>query len=628
MADDKIIIEFDGDIKKLKAKLETADQQVSKLSRAASSFRSGLGTAAKFGAVAFGALTAAISKSVATYRVQEQAEIKTRATIAATGKAAGLSAEQIFKMASELQNMTTFGDEAIIGGQNLLLTFKNIGEDTFPRATKAMLDMSTAMGTDLQSTAIQMGKALNDPIAGISALSRAGVQFTGQQKEQIKTMQAAGDTAGAQGVILQELESQFGGLAEAAAEGTGGLSQTSNILGDVSEMIGKAALPAITFVNKAIKKMALEFQKSSTGIDNFRDALTGALKVGALFKSIFSTIGKVIAAQMSGISDTVSALVEGSFTKAAQGIKSIYTNSYDAVTEETKLFKENLAEIDKIYDEKKLAQEESKQAKLAELRTKLAEAEKISREEQFNSALEDLNTYQPELDAAELLLLQKKLDEMNQAKEMAQIKELKAAGQHDKALEKLAEIKTKKEIKAAKDKLANEQAWANARVNIMQSTANLITALTKSGSKAAFIAQKAAALAQAYVATNLAAASALAVPPQPNFGLALAAKVAGGINIAAIAATAIQGFAKGGVVTGGMPGVDSVPIMAQRNEIVSPAQSFDELIGSVRAKREAEKLGGTMVGSGIDIEVSFKDNIGDFIEMNILERRALGVSGI
>jgi hypothetical protein len=118
-----------------------------------------------------------------------------------------------------------FDDEAIGSAQAMLLTFKQIQGVQFDKATEAVLDLSTAMGTDLNSAALQLGKALNDPIGGISALSRAGVQFSNDQKKVIKALVETGDVAGAQQVILRELEGQMGSAAEAARNTFGGALQ-------------------------------------------------------------------------------------------------------------------------------------------------------------------------------------------------------------------------------------------------------------------------------------------------------------------------------------------------------------------------------------------------------------------
>ena len=77
--------------------------------------------------------------------------------------------------ASQLQRLTGIGDETILAMQGILLTFTQIRGQVFKDATQVILDVSVAMGQDLQQTAIQVGKALNDPILGVSALSRVGI---------------------------------------------------------------------------------------------------------------------------------------------------------------------------------------------------------------------------------------------------------------------------------------------------------------------------------------------------------------------------------------------------------------------------------------------------------------------
>ncbi len=201
-----------------------------------------VGTAA--GAAAAGGfylLNKALSETVRLANIQDAAEAKLAAVIKATGGAAGLTAEQMNKYAGELQSVTTYGDEATISAMAVLASFKNIKGDNFKAATAAAQDMATVMNTDLNSSILQIGKAMNDPIKGISALSRAGVQFTDTQKAQIKKMQESGNVMGAQKVILKELANQFGGAAAAARKTFGGaLDAAKNSLGDLKEEIGFA----------------------------------------------------------------------------------------------------------------------------------------------------------------------------------------------------------------------------------------------------------------------------------------------------------------------------------------------------------------------------------------------------
>lgn len=202
-----------------------------------------LGATAAVGgmAVAFGV------SAVKSAMEAESATAQLNAVLKSTGNAAGFTAKEILDYSASLQKMTTFNDEAITGAQNLLLTFTNIKGPIFKEATATILDMSQALGQDLKSSAIQLGKALNDPIQGITALSRVGVSFTDKQKDLIQSLVDSGKTMEAQKIILKELNVEFGGSAAAAA-GTfaGKIEQLKNAFDDFKETIGVTIITALT----------------------------------------------------------------------------------------------------------------------------------------------------------------------------------------------------------------------------------------------------------------------------------------------------------------------------------------------------------------------------------------------
>lgn len=203
----------------------------------------GLGVAT----AATGAFAAGMGVAISEAMDAEKNFAQLEAVIKSTGGAAGVTAQEVADMASALAAQTTYTDDAILEGQNLLLTFTNIGKDVFPTATQALVDMASAMGTDVKSGAIQLGKALNDPVQGITALTRVGVAFTDEQKNMIKAMVEAGDVAGAQTIILDELAKEFGGSAAAQADTLAGrLENTKNRMFDMAEGIGMSLLPALT----------------------------------------------------------------------------------------------------------------------------------------------------------------------------------------------------------------------------------------------------------------------------------------------------------------------------------------------------------------------------------------------
>jgi len=199
------------------------------------------------GYIAIRRITDVIGRFVEKAGEQASVEKRLDAVIKSTGNAAGLSTRQMIEMAAALQKVTKVGDETIIAGQAILATFKEIKGDAFERATKAALDMSEVMQQDLKSSITQIGKALNDPIKGLTALSKVGVSFTETQKRQIKTLQESGRIYEAQAIILKELESEFGGAAKAARDADGGLQTLGNAFGDLQEKIGGALINSRDF---------------------------------------------------------------------------------------------------------------------------------------------------------------------------------------------------------------------------------------------------------------------------------------------------------------------------------------------------------------------------------------------
>lgn len=216
---------------------------------------------------------------------------QTAAVLKSTGGAAGISAQGVGALGDALEQKSLFDAEAIRSGENLLLTFTNIkngagkGNDVFNQTTQIMADMAQAMGTDPKAQAIQLGKALNDPVKGISALSRVGVTFTDQQKKQVAAMVKHNDTMGAQKLILGELSKEFGGSASKAAETWQGKLHgiKANLEGALEDQMAKVMPYLIKFADWAGKK-----------IPPALDMLTaGAGRVGDKLRPLGDVLGRV-----------------------------------------------------------------------------------------------------------------------------------------------------------------------------------------------------------------------------------------------------------------------------------------------------------------------------------------------
>ncbi len=252
--------------KKLGLETRRLKTGVDKADRSLKKFGGGLKGLA--GAAGLSAVTLALRSATTAAIEQAQAEAQLAQGIKSTGGAAGQTADALKRYASGLQRLTTFSDEAIIRSQSILLTFTKIQGETFPATTRAVLDLAARMGTDLPAAAIQLGKALNDPVANLGELGRAGIQFTKEQKEVIKVLWEGGRAAESQAIILEELTTQFGGSAEAAAKAAGGgYKQAINAFRDMSEGLGSALLPTLDSAGRV-------FAKSGGSLKKFAETIT------------------------------------------------------------------------------------------------------------------------------------------------------------------------------------------------------------------------------------------------------------------------------------------------------------------------------------------------------------------
>jgi hypothetical protein len=205
--------------------------------------------------------TAAVAFGIASVKAFSESEDKiaqTNAVLKSTGGIAGVTAGQVDKLAKALQSTTKYSDEDVRSVENLLLTFTSIGKDIFPQATKTVLDMATALGEDTKSASVQLGKALQDPILGITALRRVGVNFSDKQKDVIAKLVETNHKAEAQKLILKELQTEFGGSAEAAGNTfSGQLARLKNALNDVEEKIGEVIVKSLgPLATKALQAVA------------------------------------------------------------------------------------------------------------------------------------------------------------------------------------------------------------------------------------------------------------------------------------------------------------------------------------------------------------------------------------
>jgi len=206
----------------------------------------GAGLAAAGFALTIGGVVWGLKKGLEAFSGFERSMFKTEALLKSTGYASGLTAGQIDTLAISVGRGTLASVEGARKAAGELLTFKSVSGDVFKKTLYLAQDLAASGFGTLETNTIQLGKALEDPILGLTALRRVGVSFTDQQRDMIKTMVEVGNVAGAQAKILKILENQVGGAGLAEAKGLAGSFDTlSENVGLFFEAVGSAEGTAV-----------------------------------------------------------------------------------------------------------------------------------------------------------------------------------------------------------------------------------------------------------------------------------------------------------------------------------------------------------------------------------------------
>lgn len=304
--------------------------------------RRGIGKAAPFAAAGLAAFGAAAAMGVRGIMEDEAALANFENSLNATGNAVRVNSKAFWRYAEAQQASTGIGADQIAQGAALLATFKNVrnevgkGNDVFMRATTAAADLSAKGFGSLESANKMLGKALNDPVKGITALSRAGVTFTAQQKEQIKALTESGDLLGAQKIILGEVESQVGGAAKAYGETTAGqVKRAQMAFGELTETLASALLPIIQTLLGIFQRFAKFVQENQTAAKIAAIAFVGLASAILAVNAALKVVGAIAALSnpIVAIGLAIAAVVVGviALYKRSETFRSIVTGAWEAI---------------------------------------------------------------------------------------------------------------------------------------------------------------------------------------------------------------------------------------------------------------------------------------------------------
>ena len=185
--------------------------------------------------------------------------------------------EELVDAADRLGNVTLFSQDDFTQAFGLLTSFRGIAVSSYERVAEAAADVAQVTRQDVSSSMLQLAKALENPVEGMTALSRSGTTFTKQQKELVKQLVETNRTAEAQEFILSEVEKQYKGAAVAAGKAgfAGQVDELGESFTDLSEIIGKTFAPVLANIIKDITDMVNTFVK---GLQAMEQAYKGFMQ--------------------------------------------------------------------------------------------------------------------------------------------------------------------------------------------------------------------------------------------------------------------------------------------------------------------------------------------------------------
>ena len=222
--------------------------------------------------VALAGIVFGLKASIQAAEEAERSYNRLEAVLKATGNASGLTARQIAASADMIEASTLATSEQVQDAASVLATFRSVAGDTFTRTLRLAQDMAAVFGGDLNSRVTQLGKALEDPVDGLSSLTKVGIDFTATQRDLIETLVETGRQAEAQKIILDALEQRVGGSGAGEAKGlTGAANRLSdawnNLLEDIGQtrVVSGSAETALNGLSSAVEGIRGLFKEDTFG---------------------------------------------------------------------------------------------------------------------------------------------------------------------------------------------------------------------------------------------------------------------------------------------------------------------------------------------------------------------------
>lgn len=526
---------------------------------ALSSIREGLTTIGSWAVKAGAAIVGFGAAAIAAFKESEQASNRLDQALANQGIYSKQLADSYKGMAAELQKITTYDDDAIVGAQASIQAY--LGQTKVTKElTETILDFATAQGVDLDTAAKAIGKTIG---TNTNVLSRYGISVSETASEHEKLAQ-----------VMQQVNDKFGGAARAQGQGLGALDQLKNAAGDFMEEVGARLAPAVTILAKVFTSFTESLTQNSQLMSNIKSAMEGVVIAGSVLKNVFFGLSEILGQVLGTALGAISQLLEGKFKQAWTTITDSAVGSADTVTMRWNTAQEEIATITQAFATKQEEIEAAKLQRLTQINQTAHEAKKAQMQE-HDAEIAELKAFSDEtlalksLQAQETRINDEILNEQDKTKRLEL--ELKKR--------KLNQDISDQQYRNSQTALLMFNKWVNDNhIKDKQAVFAQIATLTQSSNQTLVAIGRAAALAQISISTAEGVARALgAFPPPFNYAAAAAVGAAGAVQAAQVMGVRL---AEGGIVKATPGGVQAIIGEGGRDEAVIPLNDDNRGLGT------------------------------------------------
>lgn len=527
-------------------------------------FNQGLELASK----GFRLLSGVFSEGIKAAIGQEEAINDLNAAMISTGTYSYKASKEMQSFSSEMQKVSVYGDEVVLKASALGVQLAKLSGQELKEATLAAMNLSSALGIDLESA---MQKIAKSGIDGGTGLKRYGIEVEKGATSSITLSNA-----------IAKVNEQFTGVAASKINTyKGAITQAENAWGDLLEIVGgwitnnPLVIKSINIISDGFVKMGSVLGSINGNV--FNDLIAnGIIKVIEGLKFLLDSVNPVVNA-FSFLSSTaqlafdvmktgLQALLAG-FTTLLTTIFDGYVKLFNLIPE--RFIPEGWAEQINSFNESMLLMAETNKEVLGQF----SEETKTS----FDSIGQ---SFQDTISEERLALIKDVLTQTQNEIKKASEQNYKTLSTNNKKTlldekQTLAEKKSELELfyEAWKQEITSfkkyEEMTNQERVQGTRDALGQISTLTAQSNSTLFAIGKAAAISTATVDGILAVQKTLSATPYPiNIGLAALVGVATAANVSKIASQQPPKYELGGIVPGTSYSGDNVLASVNSGEMI------------------------------------------------------------